>query len=37
MEDNEKTFPELLARIQKTIDVLEKMKVGLFFFLFHAT
>ncbi len=25
MEDNEKTFPELQARIAKTIDVLEKV------------
>ena len=27
MEDNEKTFEELQARIQKTIDVLKKVKV----------
>ncbi|KAE8447132.1 hypothetical protein EG329_011116 [Mollisiaceae sp. DMI_Dod_QoI] len=28
LEDNEKTFPDMLTRIQKTIEVLEKVKGG---------
>jgi hypothetical protein len=34
LADTEKTFPELFARIQKTIEVLEKVKVSFRVFFF---
>ena len=33
LEDNEKTFPDLFNRIQKTIDILEGVKVRFVFLL----